>query len=96
MTQPTKIDFINTLHLLRVLTNERCQKVLQMISAKPMTVTELTISMRLDQSVVSQYLARMRKVKLVSTRRAGKNIYYSSDKEEVPRIHKYCLDILNK
>jgi DNA-binding transcriptional ArsR family regulator len=45
-----------------------------------MTVTELYVRLRLEQSVASQHLAILRKAGMVKTEREGKFIYYDVNK----------------
>jgi DNA-binding transcriptional ArsR family regulator len=42
-----------------------------------MTVTEIYVKLRLEQSVASQHLAILRRAGIVSTSRDGKFIFYS-------------------
>ena len=42
-----------------------------------MTVTEIYVKLRLEQSVASQHLAILRRAGIVSTARDGKFIFYS-------------------
>lgn len=50
------------------------------------TVVEIERRLRVPQPAVSQQLARLRLMKLVATRRVGKNIYYSLNRPEVRDI----------
>lgn len=59
-----------------------------------MTVTELFIRMRLEQSVASQHLAILRKSGVVVTERDGKFIYYSLNRERLRQIAQLVDDIL--
>ncbi len=56
------------------------QKMLQLLhSHREMTVTDLYIKLRLEQSLASQHLALLRRSGVVKTRREGKFIFYSID-----------------
>lgn len=64
-------------------------------SEKP--VNELVGNSGITQGAVSQHLAKMRNLNLVSTRRDGQSIYYSIRSKEVRQILKllhrvYCND----
>ena len=48
-----------------------------------MTVTEIFIKLRLEQSVASQHLAILRKAGMVSTERHGKFIFYSINYQRI-------------
>ena len=50
---------------------------------KEMTVTDIYINLRLEQSVASQHLAALRRCKLVLTERQGKFIYYRLNWEKI-------------
>ena len=50
------------------------------LSQTPQTVTELYCNLRIEQTVCSQFLAKMRDLKLVKYRREGKNVRYSINK----------------
>jgi DNA-binding transcriptional ArsR family regulator len=51
-----------------------------------MTVTDLYVKLRLEQSVASQHLAILRRVGVVETTRQGKFIHYSLDKNRLEQI----------
>ncbi len=51
-----------------------------------MTVTDIYIKLRLEQSVASQQLAILRRAGVVLTERQGKFIYYSLDKDRIKQI----------
>jgi ArsR family transcriptional regulator, virulence genes transcriptional regulator len=64
-------------------------------------VHELVANSGITQGALSQHLAKMRNLKLVSTRREGQTIYYSLASNEVKMLltslHKiYCKDIDRK
>jgi DNA-binding transcriptional ArsR family regulator len=50
------------------------------------TVVEIERKLSAPQPAVSQQLARLRLVKLVRTRRVGKNVYYSLSRPEVREV----------
>jgi len=50
------------------------------------TVTDIYIYLRMEQSVVSQHLAILRRANLIEHQRQGKNIYYSINEEELGRV----------
>jgi DNA-binding transcriptional ArsR family regulator len=52
-----------------------------------MTVTQLYIKLRLEQSVVSQHLAVLRKAGVVHIERRGKFILYSINYPKLKQIH---------
>ena len=51
-----------------------------------MTVTDIYIKLRLEQSVASQHLAILRRAGIVATERQGKFIYYSLDRDRLNQV----------
>jgi DNA-binding transcriptional ArsR family regulator len=58
-----------------------------------MTVTDIYIKLRLEQSVASQHLAILRRAGVVSTERQGKFIFYGLDKDRLGQISKLVEDL---
>jgi DNA-binding transcriptional ArsR family regulator len=81
---------INTLVLaLRAYNHKLRQNMLNTIAEaekEKMTVTDLYIKLRLEQSVASQHLAILRKADLVRTEAQGKFIYYKVNKTSVTQL----------
>lgn len=59
-----------------------------------MTVTELYVKLRLEQSVASQHLALLRRAGVVLTSRDGKYIYYSVDHERLEEIARLLEELV--
>ena len=59
-----------------------------------LTVTEIYVQLRLDQSVASQHLAILRRAGIVKTEREGKYIYYGLHNQRIDEIGKCVLDLL--
>lgn len=59
--------------------------ILCMISDRELSVGELEAVLGLRQPTLSQQLARLREDELVTTRRAGKQIFYQLASDEVRR-----------
>jgi DNA-binding transcriptional ArsR family regulator len=53
---------------------------------KKITVTEIYVKLRMEQSVASQHLAILRRSGIVSTERDGKFIYYSINKKRIGEV----------
>jgi DNA-binding transcriptional ArsR family regulator len=60
-----------------------------------MTVTELYVQLRLEQSVASQHLAILRRAGIVNAERDGKFIYYRINEERVRRINSFVETLLS-
>ncbi len=83
--------------ILRAVNHKLRQQILKLIYERDkVTVTEIYIQLRLEQSIVSQHLAVLRKSGFVSTSREGKFIYYSVNAEKIDEVHKYIYELLGK
>lgn len=60
------------------------------------TVTEIYVRLRLEQSVASQHLAILRRAGIVETERDGKLIYYSVRKTVLVDVLQLCDDLADK
>jgi DNA-binding transcriptional ArsR family regulator len=60
-----------------------------------MTVTEIYIKLRLEQSVASQHLAILRKAGMVNTEREGKFIFYSVNYQRLKQVHQTAGNIIS-
>jgi ArsR family transcriptional regulator, virulence genes transcriptional regulator len=87
-----KVDFINlkkAAMILRALNHKlRLQIVRILDEHKKLTVTELYIQLRLEQSVASQHLAILRRAGIVKTERDGKYIHYTINPDRISDIMK--------
>lgn len=94
---PFKIDYLNLKKaalVLRAINHRLRQQMVHALNAQgKMTVTELYIQMRLEQSVASQHLAILRRAGIVKTEREGKFVYYRLDPDRVDIIHQ-CVEKL--
>jgi DNA-binding transcriptional ArsR family regulator len=73
--------------VLRALNHKLRQQILALIETeKKITVTEIYVKMRLEQSVASQHLAILRKAGIVITEREGKFIYYTVNYKRIDHI----------
>ena len=81
--------------VLRSVNHKLRQQIMELLEEnEKMTVTQLYIKLRIEQSVASQHLAILRKQKVVVTERNGKFIYYSVDKNRIGKIDKFVGNIL--
>jgi ArsR family transcriptional regulator, virulence genes transcriptional regulator len=73
--------------VLRALNHRLRQRILDLIELhERLTVTEIFVHLRLEQSVASQHLAILRQAGIVRTERDGKFIFYSIDKDRILQI----------
>lgn len=81
--------------VLRAINHKLRQQIMKLIYQNgKMTVTEIYIKLRLEQSVASQHLAILRKAGFVNTTRDGKFIYYSVNNERLAEVHHFVKDLL--
>ncbi len=81
--------------VLRALNHKLRQQILALIETeKKITVTEIYVRMRLEQSVASQHLAIMRRAGIVATQRDGKFIYYTVNHKRIDEINKFVEDLV--
>jgi len=75
--------------LLRALNHELRQRILQLLYRRePLTVTNIFVELRVEQSVVSQHLAVLRKANFVRAQRDGKFIHYTLERNRLSTVSK--------
>ncbi|MDB5253382.1 MAG: ArsR family transcriptional regulator [Flaviaesturariibacter sp.] len=81
--------------VLRAVNHKLRQQILKLIHQKgKITVTEIYVKLRLEQSVASQHLAILRKAGFVTTIRDGKFIYYSVSNDRLSQVHQFSQQLL--
>ena len=81
--------------VLRAVNHTLRQSIIGLLSNnEQMTVTDIYIKLRLEQSVASQHLAILRKAQIVNTTRNGKFIYYSLNPERLTHISHLVEDLV--
>ena len=95
-----KVDFLNlkkAAMILRALNHKLRQQIVKLIDENErITVTEIYIKLRLEQSVASQHLAILRRAGIVKTTRDGKFIYYSVNSNKIRQIVKCVEDLTHQ
>ena len=93
-----KVDLLNVKKaalILRALNHKLRQQIIKLIDEQgKMTVTDIYVKLRLEQSVASQHLAILRKAGFVKTVRDGKFIYYSVNINRLEELNKFVDDLL--
>ncbi len=80
--------------VLRAVNHKLRQRIIDLLdSGETMTVTDIYIKLRLEQSVASQHLAILRRAGVVVTERQGKFIYYSLNNDRLDQISKLVEDL---
>src|SRR6476469_10305253 len=75
--------------ILRAINHKLRQQISRLINQSGrMTVTEIYVKLRLEQSVASQHLAILRKAGYVQTVRDGKFIYYSVNPDRMQELNR--------
>lgn len=87
-------DLRKAVLVLRAVNHKLRQRIIGLLEeGDPMTVTDIYIKLRLEQSVASQHLAILRRAGVVVTDRQGKFIYYSINKERIQQISSLVEDL---
>ena len=80
--------------VLRAVNHKLRQRIIDLLEENDqMTVTDIYIKLRLEQSVASQHLAILRRAGIVITERQGKFINYSLNKERLAQISQLVEDL---
>ena len=74
--------------ILRALNHEIRQRIIDLlVDGDSLTVTDIFIALRVEQSIASQHLAILRKAGIVAFERTGKYIHYTLDRDRLARIN---------
>jgi DNA-binding transcriptional ArsR family regulator len=94
-----KVDLLNVKKaslILRAINHKLRQQILKLIDEHgKITVTDIYVKLRLEQSVASQHLAILRKAGFVKTERDGKYIYYTVNASRLDDLNKFTDSLLN-
>ena len=94
-----KLDFLRlkkAAMILRALNHKLRQLLVRLIDEhQKMTVTEIYVSLKLEQSVVSQHLAILRRAGIVLTEREGKFIFYSLNYKRLKEINAFVEQLVS-
>ncbi|MBV9961493.1 MAG: helix-turn-helix transcriptional regulator [Parafilimonas sp.] len=94
-----KLDFLRlkkAAMILRALNHKLRQQLLKLIDEnQKITVTEIYVNLRLEQSVVSQHLAILRRAGIVITKREGKFIYYSLNYNRIKEVNDFVEQLVS-
>ncbi len=93
-----KLDFLHLKKaslVLRSLNHKLRQQMIKLLDESDrMTVTEIYVKLRLEQSVASQHLAILRRAGIVITKRDGKFIYYAVNYERIAEVNQFVEDLV--
>ncbi len=83
--------------LYRAINNPVRKKMLSLIDSKnKMTVSELTLELRMEQPIISQHVAILRKANFLHSNRVGKFIWYSINYGQIERVIQVTSDLLKR
>ena len=89
------LDIKKSAIILRAVNHKLRQVMLKFIGEKgQVTVTEIFEHLLLEQAVASQQLAILRKTGFVKTKREGKFIYYSVNRQRLLDLNRFVTDLL--
>jgi len=95
---PLKVDLLHSKKaamILRALNHKLRQQIVKLIDEQQkMTVTEIYVKLRLEQSVASQHLAILRRAGIVETTREGKFIFYTVDYSRLEQINQFVEQLV--
>lgn len=87
-------DLRKAVLVLRAINHKLRQRIINLLEEHDsLTVTDIYIKLRLEQSVASQHLAILRRASVVNTDREGKYIYYSLNKDRLAQISKLIEEL---
>lgn len=87
-------DLRKAVLVLRAINHKLRQRIINLLEEhESLTVTDIYIKLRLEQSVASQHLAILRRASVVNTERDGKYIYYSLNKDRLSQISKLVEEL---
>lgn len=80
--------------VLRAVNHKLRQSIIDLLEENErMTVTDIYIKLRLEQSVASQHLAILRRAGVVDTERKGKFIFYKLDNDRLSQISRLVEEL---
>lgn len=95
----TESDFLKVKKaalVLRAINHKLRQQIIQTIyEHKRISVTDLYVKLRLEQSVASQHLAILRRADIVSTIREGKFIFYTVNHDRIDEIKSFVSNLVD-
>ena len=81
--------------IIRALNHKLRLQIVRLLHDKDeLTVTEIYVKLRLEQSVASQHLALLRRAGIVETRREGKFIFYAVNASRIEEIFKISKSLI--
>ncbi|MEZ4883483.1 MAG: metalloregulator ArsR/SmtB family transcription factor [Chitinophagales bacterium] len=83
--------------ILRAVNHKVRRRIIELLEENTrMTVTEIFIKLRIEQSAASQHLAILRNEDIVFTKRDGKYIHYSLNYERIDEVMRFVKSLTGK
>jgi len=89
---------ISCVEFCKALSDETRQSILKMLQGREMSVGEIVEAFHISQPTISHHLNVLKNVGLVTSRKEGKQIFYSIDQENVEEccgkmVAKFCVEL---
>lgn len=96
LTSLEKLSIRKALLVFRAINHPIRLSMIRMIQErKKVSVTDIFVEMRLEQSVASQHLAILRRAGIVAQERVGKFMYYMPNEARLEMINRVIGELLN-
>ncbi len=93
-SRPIPKEVRRSVKVLRAMNHKLRQQMVDLIrESEWLSVTDIYIRLRLEQSVASQHLAVLRREGIVITKRTGKYICYNIDEDRIQTILNCCKQL---
>ncbi len=96
--QVSKLNYLDVKKaaaILRAINHKLRQSIIRLLEEKEnLTVTEIYVKLRVEQSVASQHLAILRRAEFVKTTREGKNIHYQLNHQRLEEVNTFVKQLL--
>jgi DNA-binding transcriptional ArsR family regulator len=90
-------NFDGLIEVFNALSDDTRQKILKVVTCqKEICVNDIAANFDLSRPTISHHLNLMRRVKILNSRKEGKEIYYSFNKTEVVKVLEAFLNELKK
>jgi DNA-binding transcriptional ArsR family regulator len=93
-----KVDYLHLKKaalIIRALNHKLRQQMVKLLDEhERMTVTEIYVKLRLEQSVASQHLAILRRAGIVITERNGKFIHYACNYKRIDELSRFVEQLV--
>ncbi len=91
-------NFVTVKKVFRLMNHDDTKAIISAIQEselEELTVTEIYVKVRIEQSAASNILGSLKRLKIVNSRRAGKHIYYSLNLADLLRVSLFISRVSN-